>query len=111
MKFGRIMVKSVIQDIIVKDIYAEMGVIELDAKLLNQANIKDNEYVKVFNVTTGDSFDLFAMSSKTKECSISCMKGINQGDILNVYSFMNIDDNDTNDWYSLLYPIKVKEGG
>ncbi len=74
------------------------GSIEIDNDLMQAADIIANEMVKVWNITTGDRFETYALPGESGSGTI-CINGAaahraNVDDLVIIASFVNIDDAD-----------------
>jgi len=107
MKFERVMVKSKITNLQINDFGAEYGSIKIDSALLQKASIAIGEIVKVYNNSTSEYFEAFVTQGKPNEVSLGCGKYTELGNELTIISYMNVEDDSVNDWYDLMFPIKV----
>ena len=108
----RIMLKSKIHRASVTEanLYYE-GSITIDAKLMEEADILENEKVEVLNINTGQRLETYAIKGKAGS-GVICLngpaaRGASVGDEVIILSYVSIDDEEA----GKLKPKVVKING
>ena len=93
----RIMLKSKIHRATVTDANLDYeGSISIDAVLLEEADILPYEAVQIYNISNGERFETYAISSETNSGTI-CLNGaaahkVNIGDLIIIANYANYEE-------------------
>jgi len=79
-----------------------VGSIEIDADLMEAADLLENEMVHVWNITTGQRFVTYAIPGRSGS-GVICINGAaahraNEGDLVIIASFVHLDEEEARSW-------------
>ncbi len=79
-----------------------IGSIEIDRNLMEAADLLENEMVHVWNITTGDRFQTYAIYGP-RDSGVICINGAaahraNAGDVVIIASFVELEDEAARKW-------------